>query len=407
MVYTLLRYRTKEDAPMPWKETCPMDQRRAFIDDYLQGRYTKKDLCMHYGISRPTGDKWIARFMSRGYEGLCERSRRPHWHPYTTAPEVAQRIVNMKLAHQSFGPKKVMDRLRSLEPGTPWPADSTAGDILKQHGLVRPRRKRRRVSANPHALLTCDAPAQSWSADFKGDFRLGNGQRCYPLTLTDNHSRFILQCRALARTTTDSVKPWFEWVFREYGLPETLRTDNGPPFASLALGGLSQLSAWWVRLGIRPERIRPAKPSENGRHERMHRSLKEAVIQPAAHTMAAQQKRFDGFVEEFNWQRSHEALGRLTPGSVHEASPRPYPARLPAIDYDSGVAVRRVRHNGEFKWRGQSIYLSQVLAKEPISLVACDNDCFEIRYSFHLLGYLCDRTLTVHRAKEWHQGESN
>ena len=392
---------------MPWKETCPMDQRREFIKDYLRGLYSKKDLCMHYGISRPTGDKWIERFMSHGLEGLCEHSRRPRWHPGATAPEVAQRIVEMKLAHQSFGPKKVMDRLRCLEPGTPWPADSTAGDILKRNGLVRPRRKRRRVAPNPHALTACDAPAQSWSADFKGDFRLGNGRRCYPLTLTDNHSRFILQCRALSRMTTDAVKPWFEWVFREYGLPETLRTDNGPPFASLALGGLSQLSAWWVRLGIRPERIRPAKPSDNGRHERMHRSLKDAVIQPAAHTMAAQQRRFDGFVEEFNWQRSHEALGRLTPGSVHQVSPRPYPARLPAIAYDSGVTVRRVRHKGEFKWRGRSLYLSQVLAREPIALVACDNDCFEIRYSFHLLGYLCDRTLTIQRAQAWHQPESN
>ena len=212
---------------MPWKETCPMDQRRDFIDDYRSGRYTKKDLCMHYGISRPTGDKWIARFLSRGLEGLCEHSRKPHWHPCTTAPEVA---------HQSFGPKKVMDRLRAVEPGTPWPVDSTAGDILKRNGLVRLRRKRRRVPPNPHALVACDAPAQSWSADFKGDFRLGNGQRCYPLTLTDNHSRFILQCRALSRMTSAAVKPWFEWVFREYGLPETLRTDNGPPFASLAAG---------------------------------------------------------------------------------------------------------------------------------------------------------------------------
>ena len=391
---------------MPWKETCPMDQRRDFINDYLSGRYTKKDLCMHYGISRPTGDKWIARFMSHGLAGLCERSRKPHWHPCTTAPEVAQRIVEMKLAHQSFGPKKVMDRLRALQPDTLWPADSTAGDILKRNGLVRPRRKRRRVPPHPHALVTCDGPAQSWSADFKGDFRLGNGQRCYPLTLTDNHSRFILQCRALSRMTTACVKPWFEWVFREYGLPETLRTDNGPPFASLSAGGLTQLSKWWVRLGIRPERIRPAKPSENGRHERMHRSLKEAVIRPAAHTLAAQQRRFDGFVEEFNWQRSHEALGRLTPGSVHRVSPRPYPARLPKIDYDAGVTVRRVRQNGEFKWRGRLIYLSQVLAKEPIALLACDNDCFEIRYSFHLVGFLDDRNLTIRHANQWHQRES-
>ena len=285
-------------------------------------------------------------------------------------------------------------------------ADSTAGDILKRNGLVRPRRKRRHVPPDPHALVTCDAPAQSWSADFKGDFRLGNGQRCYPLTLTDNHSRFILQCRALNRMTTDAVKPWFEWVFREYGLPDSLRTDNGTPFASRAAGGLTQLSKWWVRLGIRPERIRPATPSENGRHERMHRSLKEAVINPPASSLAAQQRRFDGFVEEFNWQRSHEALGRQAPGSVHEVSLRPYPVKLPPVDYDSGVTVRQVRHSGEFKWRGRLVYLSQVLAKEPIGLVACDTDCWEIRYSFHLLGVLNERTSTITPAQQWHQRES-
>ena len=388
---------------MPWKETCTMDQRVQFMSDYLKGCYTKRDLCMFYGISRPTGDKWIARYDKHGPEGLYDRSRRAHWQPNATAPDIAKRIVEMKLAHQSFGPKKVMDRLRAVEPGAPWPADSTAGDILKRNGLVRTRRKRRRVPPDPHALVTCNAPAQSWSADFKGDFRLGSGQRCYPLTLTDNHSRFILQCRALSRMTTDSVKPWFEWVFREYGLPETLRTDNGPPFASLTTGGLSQLSAWWVRLGIRPERIRPAKPSENGRHERMHRSLKEAVISPPSSNLATQQQRFDAFVEEFNWQRSHEALGRLTPGSVHHVSPRPYPARLPDIAYDSGVVVRRVRQNGEFRWRGRLIYLSQVLAQEPVALIACDNDCFEIRYSFHLLGVLDERTSTITSAKHWHQ----
>ena len=253
---------------------------------------------------------------------------------------------------------------------------------------MKERVRSRRVPPDPRALVACNAPAQSWSADFKGDVPLANGKRCYPLTLTDNHSRFILQCRALSTTTTDAVKPWFEWVFRQQGLPERLRTDNGPPFASVAAGGLSQLSKWWIRLGIRPERIRPAKPSENGRHERMHRSLKEAVMRPPARTLAAQQRRFDAFVEEFNWQRSHEALGRQTPASVHQPSPRPYPERLPEVEYPSGVTVRRVRRTGEFKWRGQLIYLSTVLAKEPIGLVPCDNDRWEIRYSFHPLGVL-------------------
>ena len=196
--------------------------------------------------------------------------------------------------------------------------------------------------------------------------------------------------------TTDAVKPWFEWVFREYGLPETLRTDNGPPFASLALGGLSQLSAWWVRLGIRPERIRPAKPSDNGRHERMHRSLKDAVIQPAAHTMAAQQRRFDGFVEEFNWQRSHEALGRLSPAACTRCRRRPYPARLPAIAYDSGVTVRRVRHKGEFKWRGRSLYPAGAGPGTDLWLPVTDALRFATVFIFWVISV---RTLTIQRPK--------
>ena len=390
---------------MPWKEMSTMDQRLLFMADYLSGDYTKKALCICYGISRPTGDKWIDRFRIDGLEGFGEYSRRPRGHPRRTAPEIVERIVETKLAHQSFGPKKVMDRLRALEPDRRWPADSTAGKILKRNHLVQPRRHRRRVPPDPRTLADCSAPAQSWSADFKGDVPLANGKRCYPLTITDNHSRFILQCRALNRTTTDAVKPWFEWVFREQGLPERLRTDNGPPFASVAAGGLSQLSKWWIRLGIRPERIRPAKPSENGRHERMHRSLKEAVMRPAARTLSAQQRRFDAFVEEFNWQRSHEALERQTPASVHQPSPRPYPDRLPEVEYPSGVTVRRVRRTGEFKWRGRLIYLSTVLAKEPIGLVACDNDRWEIRYSFHRLGMLDQPTQKIIPAQQWHQRE--
>ena len=390
---------------MPWKEMSTMDQRMQFIVDYFSGGYTKKGLCLYYDISRPTGDKWIERFQLHGVAGLREYSRRPRRHPRTTPPEMVERIVKTKLAHQSFGPKKVMDRLRALEPDQVWPADSTAGKILKRNHLVQPRRLRRRVPPDPRALVECKAPAQSWSADFKGDVPLAGGKRCYPLTITDNHSRFILQCRALGRPTTDAVKPWFEWVFREYGLPETLRTDNGAPFASVAAGGLSQLSQWWIRLGIRPERIRPAQPSENGRHERMHRSLKQAVMRPASRTLVAQQRRFDAFVEEFNWQRSHEALNRQTPASVHQPSPRPYPERLPEVEYPCGVTLRRVRRTGEFKWRGQLIYLSTVLAKEPIGLVPCDNDRWEIRYSFHPLGVLDEPTQKIIPAEQWHQRE--
>jgi hypothetical protein len=241
----------------------------------------------------------------------------------------------------------------------------------------------------------------NWSADFKGDFVLGNTQRCYPLTISDNYSRYLLACQALTQRHYGAVRPWFEWVFREYGLPEAIRTDNGSPFASLAVGGLTRLSMWWIQLGIRPERIKPGRPSQNGRHERMHRSLSDGVT-PIQPTPLAQQQQFDRWRQIYNWERSHEALGRRVPGHVHCRSPRLYPTRLHAIEYDQGTLVRQVRHNGEFKWKGERIYLTEVLAHEPIGLSQLTDERWEIRYSFHLLGYFDDRTKTVLKPTDCH-----
>lgn len=379
-----------------------MDERVQFIADWFSGDYTKVALCAAYGISRPTGDKWIQRYEVEGVEGLRERSRAPLTHTNAVATDMRDDIVAMKLSHQSWGPKKVMDRLRDQQPRRPWPADSTAGEILKRAGLVRPRRRRRRVAPDTQPFAGCHRPNQTWSADFKGDFRLRNGQRCYPLTISDNCTRYLLQCRALAHPTYAAVRPWFEWVFREYGLPVAIRTDNGAPFASLALGGISRLSQWWIRLGIKPERIRPGKPQENGRHERMHRTLEHGGVHPIQFTLPAQQRQFHGFGHEFNWERSHEALGRRTPGSIYHPSPRPYPAKLPPVQYDSDITVRQVRHNGEIKWRGQRLYISQVLAKEPVGLKPIADHLWHISYSFYILGTLDERTNTIAPALGWH-----
>lgn len=387
---------------MPWKETCAMDQRVRFIADWLSGEYTKSALCEAYGISRPTGDKWIARYAADGPAGLYARSRAAHTHPNAIPDELSAMIIATKLAHQSFGPKKVMDRLRTDHPNMPWPADSTAGEILKRAGLVRERRRRARVAPDTQPFAACAAPNAVWSADFKGDFRLGNGARCYPLTVSDNFSRYLFQCRALSRPTYAAVRPWFEWVFREYGLPQAIRTDNGAPFASLALGGVSRLAVWWIRLGIHPQRIRPGQPAQNGRHERMHRSLKAAAVVPPSANLSAQQRRFDAFVHEYNLVRSHEALDRKTPSSVYVASPRAYPAKLPPVDYGSGTIVRQVRHNGEIKLAGYLVYVSEVLAQEPVGLTQIDEDRFEVRYGFHLLGILDQRTRTIASAQGWH-----
>lgn len=385
---------------MPWKETSVEDQRIRFISDWLSGMYTKTVLCHCYEISRPTGDKWIKRCEEAGPWGLVDRSRRPHAHPASVSERQREMIIGSKLEHLDWGPKKVLDWLRRHHPLERWPADSTAGELLRREGLVQERRRRRRVAAYTEPFGPCTEANEHWSADFKGDFRLGSGRRCYPLTISDNCSRYVLVCRGLNRTRSGVVRPWFEWAFREHGLPKAIRTDNGAPFASLALGGVTQLSKWWIRLGIRPERIKPGNPQQNGRHERMHRSL-ESGVHPIQSTMAAQQRQFDRWVEEFNWERSHEALGRVTPGSMYTASSRPYPVKLPELAYPSGVVVRQVRQNGEIKWRGKMIYISDVLAQEPVSLTQVTDERWEIRYSFHLLGYLNDRTNTIQRPECW------
>ena len=385
---------------MPWEQTSAMDQRVKFIADWLSGVYSKVDLCKAYGISRPTADKWIERYRQGGVRGLEELSRAPRNHPNATPEEACEMIIQTKLYRQSWGPKKVLDYLRENGPQLHWPADSTAGEILKRIGLVKRRIRRHRVSPYSEPFGNCEKPNQIWSADFKGDFVLGNQRRCYPLTITDNFSRYLLLCRALERPSYAEVRPWFEWVFRQYGLPQAIRTDNGAPFASLAIGGLSELSKWWIQLGIRPERIMPGKPSQNGRHERMHRTLKHEV--PPQPTQRHQQQYFDRFQEQYNWERPHEALERKTPATLYCVSPRPYPAKLPPIEYGSAMIVKRVRHNGEIRWKGRLIYVSHVLAQQPIGLKRIDEQNWEVRYSFHLLGFLDQRLKTIVPAKSWH-----
>ena len=386
---------------MPWEQTSAMDQRVKFIANWLSKEYSKSELCRTYAISRPTADKWIKRYKEGGAEALEERSRATHCHPNETAEEIREMIIATKLSHRSWGPKKILDYLGEKKPQLTWPADSTAGEILKRAGLVNRRVRRRHVAPYSEPFSDCHGPNQIWSADFKGDFLLGNGRRCYPLTLTDNFSRYLLTCQALGQHSYPVVRPWFERAFRKYGLPRAIRTDNGAPFASLAAGGVSELSKWWIQLGIRPERIKPGKPSQNGRHERMHRTLKHDV--PPQPTYRRQQHEFDLFVKQYNTQRSHEALGRKTPGSVYRSSPRRYPDKLPPVQYSPGMTVRRVRHNGEIKWHGDLLFVSEVLVHEPVGLKQIGPELWEVRYSFHLLGILDQQAKKIMPAQTWHR----
>ena len=378
---------------MPWNRESPMEQRGRLIADWLQGNYNKSQLSRIYGVSRPTVDKWIRRYEAAGWTGLEEHSRSPHRQPNQTPEALVEKLIALKLKHPSFGPKKLISRLAQSEPEQAWPAPSTAGEWLKKEGLVTPRKKKRRTAQYTDPFLSCDQPNQVWSADYKGQFRTGDGRWCYPLTISDNCSRYLLACRSVRGTDYDAARGWFEWAFREYGLPDAIRTDNGVPFASTALGGLSKLSVWWIKLGIQPERIKRGRPDQNGRHERMHKTLKEATAKPPKRNQQEQQRAFNHFVREYNEQRPHEALSMKTPSQCYYASARQYPEKEPELEYSGMEHIRRVRHNGEVRWRGRTVYVSEVLRKEPVGLKRNEQDEWELYYGPIYLGRLNETTL--------------
>ena len=377
---------------MPWKESCAMDQKIQMIGNWLSSEYSITELSEMYGVSRKTIYKWIGRYETAGEDGLKELPRAPWDHPNETPSELVANILAVKYRHMKWGPRKVVAWLRNQYPDKKWPSYSTANGILKKNGLVKSHKVRRRTPPYTEPFIGCNRPNAVWSADFKGQFRMGDGRLCYPLTITDNNSRYLLGCQGLNRPTYEQTKPRFEFVFRENGLPDAIRTDNGAPFASVALGGLSRLSVWFIRLGIRPERIEIARPEQNGRHERLHRTLKESAVSPPRSNQAEQQRAFDRFGYEYNYQRPHEALGQKTPASVYKPSVKPYPAKTPSVEYDSNVIVRQVHNKGDIKWKGNLIYVSEALAGEPVSLKQLDNHLWEIRFSFHHLGILDERT---------------
>jgi putative transposase len=375
---------------MPWKELCALDLRTGMIDQWLSREYNVTELSESYGVSRKTVYKWINRYLRQGKAGLAALPREPYHHPNVTPEETVEAIMDMKKRRMRWGPRKVIAKLRNDYPDTRWPADSTVHDILKRHGLVRPRKYRHRTPAYTEPFLGCDRPNRVWSADYKGQFRMGNGRLCYPLTTTDNHSRYILGCWGLTRPTFEQTQPCFEWMFRNSGLPEAIRTDNGIPFASIGLGGLSRLSVWFIKLGIRAERIEVGHPEQNGRHERMHRTLKEATATPPKMNIHEQQKAFNRFMVEYNEERPHEALSQRPPASIYRPSSKPYPAKLPEVEYDQNATVRYVHTNGCIKWKGDLFFLSETLIGEYVALKQIDTHLWEVRFSFHQLGFLSE-----------------
>ena len=364
-----------------------MEEKLRFVFEYQQHERTMKELCQRYEIARETGYVWLRRYGETGIKGLMERSRAAGRYPNQTSAEVEEKVLELRQAHSRWGPRKLKWMLEREEPGRRWPAASTIGALLKREGLVAGRRKRQRTPAYSEPLAHADGANRVWCADFKGWFRSGQGERIDPLTITDAYSRYLFRCQAVEKLDTERVRAIFEAVFREYGLPEAIRTDNGAPFASRAVGGISRLSVWWMKLGIVPERIEAGHPEQNGRHERMHRTLKQETATPPARNRREQQRVMDKFREEYNQVRPHEALGMQTPAAKYESSPRPFPARMPEPEYPETMLVYRVQQKGHFRWKKQEVFVSEVLWSEAIGLLPVEDHCYTVYFAQFPIGF--------------------
>jgi transposase InsO family protein len=362
-------------------------ERMKFIAAYLEGNESFSELCEHFGVSRKQGYKWRQRYEAGGIEALKDQSRAPLNHPHAVAESIVRLIIEARERHPRWGPRKLLVILRRRYPTLYFPVASTVGELLKKRGLIAKRRRRHRSAPYPDRLAGYDGPNKVWCADFKGHFPV-DGERCNPLTIMDGFSRYLLCCKALDSSLSEPTRQGFERTFREFGLPDAIRTDNGPPFSSLAPGGLSRLAVWWVRLGIRPERIMPGRPDQNGRHERMHLTLKSETARPPRSSFAAQQRAFDSFRKEYNQERPHEALDDATPASLYEPSPKPFPSKLPELDYPDHFRVIRAQHNGVISIDGVQFYISGCVDEQYLGLEAVGDDCWNVYFGPIKLGII-------------------
>ena len=366
---------------MPWRVTDVVDERTRFVLEYDSEEHTMAELCRIYGIARKTGYQWVERYEVEGLSGLHDRRYGAGSHPNQTDFAMEAQILQLKYAHPSWGAKKLRGYLLRKRNDMHWPVVSTFGEILRRQGLSAPQAKRLKTPVYTKPFEKVEKANQVWCADFKGWFRTANGERIDPLTVSDAHSRYLLRCQSVEKTNTEQVQAIFAAMFREYGLPYAMRTDNGAPFASRAIAGISRLSVYLMKLGIVPERIKPGHPEQNGRHERMHRTLKAETAKPPAANRRAQQRAFDRFRQEYNQERPHEALQQQTPASRYQSSPRPYPDRVPEPEYGSHMKPKRVYPDGTFFWKGTQIFISKSLGRETIAMEQIDDRYWEVHFA--------------------------
>ena len=385
---------------MPWARKSVMDCRTMFIAAWLRDEAPMSQLCLRFGISRKSGYKWVERYQEAGVAGLTDRSSARHTQTRKIDAETAEILLDLRRQRPTWGPKKLLARLRQDHPEKSWPAASTVGDLLKREGLSQPRPRRRKGESGKLALIEPSVPNMNWAADFKGWFRTGDGVRCEPFTVTDGYSRYVLGCEVVPQVTFARVQPVLTRLFRDYGLPHALRTDNGPPFARRdGLGGLTQLSVWLLKLDVWPDFIAPGRPDMNGRHERMHRVLLEDTISPPAATVLAQQQRFDAWRVDYNTYRPHEALEQRCPATLYWRSERAFPEKIAAWSYPADHHVRTVVGDGYVRWRDGTIYLSGALRGETVALAQRDDGDWAVRFRGFDLAVVDDATGELRRGR--------
>jgi len=381
---------------MPWRNTTIMDEKYFFINEYRAHRHTITEICKQFGISRTLGYKYIERFNQMGFAGLNELSRKPKTSPTKTPARIAKDIISIRTKHPRYGADKIKTILEREKPDIQWPSQTTIHTILKTKGLIPERKTNRHIyPCNPK--FDPKEINDMWGIDYKGKMRLINAAYSYPLTITDSFSRFVLAADALASPTTEATKAVFIRVFEDFGLPKYIHSDNGVPFAgSTSLARLSSLSVWFIELGITPVYSDPAKPGQNGRHERMHKELKAETASPLPKSHSELQKRLNAFMKEYNEYRPHKALDNNTPASIYTRSERVYPQSIEPWDYPGTFEVKRVLKNGAIRWGNHNwVMVATPLIGKDIGLEEISDGLFRVYFRFKLLGYLDARRLRI------------
>ena len=380
---------------MPWREIRPMDSKIQFISFALDSHLSMIELCSIFGISRKTGYKWLARYINKGPEGLRDKSKAPNHIPHKTSKKVTDFIVSCRKKHPSWGARKITQKAEQVAPKLGLPSETTIINIIKREGLTRKKRRRRKLGHPGHPSTTAEKSNDIWTTDYKGEFKTKDGEYCYPLTILDEYSRYLLKCQGLSSTGYIGAFKVFKRAFREYGLPKAIKSDNGIPFATTGIARLSKLSVWWIKIGINPILIQPGRPSQNGVHERMHKTLKDESTIPPSGDLKAQQRRFNIWRDEYNFERPHESLGGKDPSQVYKPSLKEYPSKVPGVDYPDHFEVRFVSANHCFRWNHKAVPISSVLVHEYVGLEEVMDGIWAIYFSWKRLGFLNEKKMRI------------